>query len=143
MSRVTKNKIIMKINQILNWATIALAAIGVFFKFMHFPGGSLLVLITMALLFITALLSFMENKVNGLDDAFNFTIVAMLLILIIGGTVNIFHWPGGEYFRNIGVVIFCLMPILTMIANTKNKISNSYWVSFLTFVFVVISIMSI
>ena len=129
----------MKTNQIFNWISFFLASLGVLFKTMHWPGANIVLLVALLVLIISSILSFGSNKQTGLGDTLNYCLTLALLILVVGAGFNIFHWPGSFAFRVIGQLIFVILPIIMLLANKDNKVSNSFWVTFLIYVMLVIS----
>ena len=131
----------MKINQIANYFSIALALLGILFKKMHWPGANMLIMTTLLTLIVSTVLSFDSNRRNGLKVTLNYALTLILLFLIVGAGFNLFHWQGYLELRIIGHAILVILPIIMIVFNKEHKVSNSFWVSFLVYIMVAISMM--
>ena len=140
MSRKVVNSRKMKINQLINWGAFSIAVLGTLFKVMHWPGANMLLIGAFLFLFIATFLSFKANKENELGDTSNYVLCILLLLLVVGACFKTFHWPGGSELSDLGHIIFLVLPVMILILNKENKVSNSYWVSFLILMFVIISL---
>ena len=130
----------MKKNQIMNWVSLTLACVGVLFREMHWPFSSIIILLSLLSLIVSAILSFQANKLNGLGKTINYLITVILIILIFG-FINSYLalLPFFVEIRQVGIVI---LPIILLVANKENKISNSYWTSLMIFIMLSYLLMS-
>jgi hypothetical protein len=133
----------MKTNQIFSLITLFLAIGTIIFRVLQFPTGGLFILITMLMLMISTVLSYRENKNNGLSNSKNLILTLILLFLIISTIVNIFPFSIATFFRLIGIFILLFLPFFYLTQNNGEKISNSYKVNLLIYLFVVVSILTI
>jgi len=133
----------MKTNQIINWLTISLAFLGVLFKMIHKPEADLLIMLTLLTLIISTVLSFRNNKQNGMGDILNYSITLILLLLTTANAFIIFPWPGSYTFQIIRSLVFLMLPVIMLIANKENRVPNSFWLIFLVNTMLVISMMQI
>lgn len=131
----------MKINQMINCLSILLAFLGILFKNMHWPGANMLIMTTLLTLIVSTVLAFDSNRRNGLKETLNYALTLILLFLIVGAGFNLLHWQGYLELRIIGHTILVILPIIMLVFNKEHKVSNSFWVSFLVYIMVAISMM--
>ena len=133
----------MKKNQIVNWVSFGLAFLGVVFKQLHWPFCNIIILLALISLIISIFSSFKANKLNGLGAFLNYVITGILLTLVVGVGFDILHWPFASILRMLGQIFIFILLLILLVANKENKVSSSYWLSFLTFVMLVYLLMHI
>ena len=99
-------------------ADAALVLFTVLFKMLHWPGGDLLVLISICLSAILLLCAaFCSRPINALRVLF----CLEGIILLVGTTFKFFHWPGGSLIFFIAAILGIILLLYTAIFHKFDK----------------------
>jgi hypothetical protein len=102
--------------------------IGVFFKLMHWPGASILLLIglVLAALIVLPLMAFVSLHKN--DSMLNYVgiLSAYLggIILTLSALFKMFHWPYANMLSSIGFTLICLVAIPLFLIKSYKLVEN-------------------
>jgi hypothetical protein len=128
-----KNYYVMKKSMIIS-GTISVAALlfGSFFKVMHWPGASVLLLlgiVTLSFVFLPLLFLLKAKEPTNTQSKTVIGVGTLLGILLCISTLfKVMHWPGGNvlWFISIGCSIFLFIPLyfFTGIRNPETKINT-------------------
>ncbi|MFM7232988.1 MAG: hypothetical protein ACKOZM_00260, partial [Flavobacteriales bacterium] len=93
----------MKAKPILNGLMLVLATAGVFFKTMHWPCASMMLILAFGILFISLFTTLLkENKAQGMSSAENAAMITTFSLLILGTAFRMQHWPGAMVLVVLG-----------------------------------------
>ena len=120
----------MKKNQIMNWVSLTLLCVGVLFKAMEWPFCDLLIFLSLIPLIFSTVFSFHANKINGLGKIMNLSITIILLVIIVSTCLSLLQIIGTRDLRRVLMLLLC---VILVIASNGNKVSTSYWISFLLY----------
>jgi hypothetical protein len=145
-------KIMKKIMHVLAITGTGILSAGLFFKFQHWPGGSILyslgLLIVLLGFFPTALLSIKKDLNTGLfTKKFLIYIIGFICLFVTGAAILFvnMHWPGSKKLAVFSwiLMLFIFFPILffQIIKAERNKSVNLV-LSIFAFFFIAISIVS-
>jgi|GEM_PF-1042665 len=120
----------MKKIQIIAWTTFL---IGIVFKFLHYPGASLLLLLGALLLFIHSIIYLCKNAKTNLPISFLHLSYSILTIYVL---FRFQYWPGCSLLFLIGffVTVFCFF--LLFKNKTQFKLPQIFLVVYFVFFFV-------
>lgn len=121
-----------RFTKVLGIFTITLTSLGIFFKILHLPGGTLFFVIGAALLSFIFLPVFLLQKVKRSKTTIeNLQIIFGLIIAMVMSISFLFlvqHWPGGApllIFSSEGLcLIFLPLYLLPKIQTTKTAPEN-------------------
>jgi hypothetical protein len=128
----------MKKNQIMNWVSLTLACVGVLFREIEWPFGNLLFLISLISVIVSTVFSFQANKINGLGKIMNFSITLILLIIVVSTCLSLMQIIGTRELRK---VLMVLLSIILVVSSKENKVSTSFWISFLVYTLIIYMLM--
>lgn len=87
----------------LNGLMLVLATAGVFFKTMHWPGASIMLILAFGILFISLFTTLLkENKAQGMSGTENAAMITTFAFLILGTAFRMQHWPGAMVLVVLG-----------------------------------------
>lgn len=118
--------------KISGYVSSMLILIGSFFKFQHWPGANVMIVVGvffLATLFLPLLfiLKFKSTEENNRSIVLSFIGFISSLLICVGILFRILHWPGARFMIIIGCVLLLLgyLPIyiLSIYKNTTNKIN--------------------
>jgi hypothetical protein len=112
--------------------TAFLFIVGAFFKFMHWPGASFLIVISITVLsfiFLPILFVFKVKEVSAKRDIITIGIATVFGILIsLAALFKIMHWPGANimWLSSLGILFFLFLPIFFFggIRNAETKVNT-------------------
>jgi hypothetical protein len=112
--------------------TAFLFIVGAFFKFMHWPGASFLIVISITVLsfiFLPILFVFKVKEVSAKRDIITIGIATIFGILIsLAALFKIMHWPGANvmWLSSLGILFFLFLPIFFFggIRNAETKVNT-------------------
>jgi len=121
------------------WAACILIVIGTFFKVLHWPGSSILVIFG-SLFFIFCYLPLWFYEAYKTKEFRYFTIVQFITLFLYGTTalLKFQHWPFGGVFYNILLLILLFVFLPSWLYKLKKNKENVFSYSHLTAVLVVI-----
>ncbi|RZJ67447.1 MAG: hypothetical protein EOO50_05520 [Flavobacterium sp.] len=106
-------------------AFTGLFLIGIIFRLLHFPGGSLFVILalsTLALLYFPFGFFFLSDKsIKNQNTALSIVTGLFLSTLVIGIEFGILNWPGANVLLIIGAISVIITLALTLSQKQTNK----------------------
>jgi hypothetical protein len=76
-------------------------AAGAFFKMEHWPGASILLLISVATIVVSAILEFTQLEQDSRTKGLQIIVSMMIITCATAATFKIFHWPGASMMVSI------------------------------------------
>jgi hypothetical protein len=97
--------------------------VGLVFKFMHIPGFSILLIISLMglgiLYFPSAIYFFSDKTIKKQNIALSVVSGFFLSIIPIGILFKIFYWPGGQLYMIVGSIAAPILLVVTYYLKTK------------------------
>jgi hypothetical protein len=78
-------------------------ALGVFFKMELWPGADILLLLSALIIMISTFIEFTQLEKDTKNRGLQIVVSVMVIACILGAIFKIFHWPGANFFVNIGM----------------------------------------
>ena len=123
----------------MNWVSLTLACVGVLFKEMDWPFSYLIIFSSLIPLIFSTVFSFHANKINGMGKIMNLLITIILLVIIVSTCLSLLSIIGT---RDLRKVLMVLLSVVLVYSSKENKVSTSYWISFLLYTLIVYMFMS-
>ena len=101
---------------------LSLVILAMFFKFMHWPGASILLIISSGILGVISIMvafKYLKNS-NSFLKWIGFSSNIILPIMFFALLFKIQHWPGGSVIGNIGTFLFVIL-IFAMVFTLPNS----------------------
>jgi len=131
----------MEKTKLLNLLAFLATATGAIFKIMHWPGASICLIVGSLLLVIALILGLAKNKESGASDMVNYLFTGASVFMVVGSVFMAQHWGGGRVFGMTGHILMFIMPLILLFQKDDSKMSNSFWSSYLVFVFMMVTLM--
>ena len=78
-------------------------ALGAFFKMEHWPGASILLLLSAVLIISSTLIEFTQLEKDSKIRGLQIVVAIMIIACSVAAVFKIFHWPGGNFLVNIAM----------------------------------------
>jgi hypothetical protein len=78
-------------------------ALGAFFKMEHWPGASILLLLSAVLIISSTLIEFTQLEKDSKIRGLQIVVAIMIIACSVAAVFKIFHWPGGNFLVSIAM----------------------------------------
>lgn len=124
----------MKTQNTLNALTYAVIILGLFFKFQHWPGANILLIVSFVSLFALAVRFALSGpKESGMNSMLHYLLSFMLIVFIGAGLFKVMHWPGGDVMQLLGYILAFLVPLVLIFQKDTFHIPSNYFIMFAMF----------
>ena len=100
---------------------------------MHWPGASVLFIISQIGLIGSCILAFNENSVQDVSLKTNLLITILLVVIMVVAGLFYFSWITLFIFQAISLIISGILYIIILQSNESDKISLTYWLTVMIF----------
>ena len=124
----------MNTKKILNIVAFGLVVIGLSFKSLHWPGSSLIIILSGIIMLLTLFMfAVKDNKEAGVSDGLNYFLAGTVALYIIGAIFKFQHWEGAGIFVIVAYILSIAFPIILIAQKNDFKVSRQFLITFFTF----------
>lgn len=97
-----------------------LLIIGAIFKVEHWPGASIILLLSALNIIISTLMEFTALEKDSKNRGLQIIVAVMIVAFSVGAVFKIFHWPGANLIISIGMIVSAPASIMFFLFNKSN-----------------------